>query len=482
MSMSQPTLLFYDLETSGLQKTFDQVVEFAAIRTTMDLVEIERHHIYVQLTKDTVPAPDAFITHQIGLEQLAQHGVPEAEAITTIHRLLNQPGTISLGYNTLGFDDVFLRFSFARSLLPPYTHQYQHGCGRLDLYPLVLLYFLYKPQVIKWPTVEDRPSMKLEHIAAENGWLTGQAHHAMTDVEATLALAKALASAEAMWQFAFGYFTKASDWSRIQSYHSTLPNLNAPLAYISLLVSGKAGYARRYLIPALCLGVHKQYTNQVVWLRLDDETLPSTIDSTEAFSRLLIRKKLGEPPIALPYKEKYYTAMPESYRTITEANIAWIAEQADWYKTIQTYALNWQYPEVPNVDLDANLYQLAFPSKTTQLLCQDLLAALRQSADSSLLASFQDPIMQQKAIRYIWRFYDHLLPTAYHEAISVYWQQVLQPEDVLIDFAGRPRYSPEAAMARITELTQQPLTPVQQAVLTQLSTYIAQHFAVTATS
>lgn len=477
--MSQPTLLFYDLETSGLSKTFDQVVEFAAIRTTLDLVEIERHHIYVQLTKDTVPAPDAFITHQIGLEQLAQHGIPEAEAITMIHGLLNQPGTISLGYNTLGFDDEFLRFSFARCLLPPYTHQYQHGCGRLDLYPLVLLYFLYKPEVIQWPTVEDRPSMKLEHIAAENGWLTGQAHHAMTDVEATLSLARALASEEAMWQFASGYFNKASDWSRIQSYHSTVPSLESPTAYLGLLVSGKAGHARRYLIPALCLGVHKQYTNQVLWLRLDDEALPSATADDEGLARLLIRKKLGEAPIALPYKEKYTSAMPEANRAVAEANIAWLGQQVDWYKEIQTYALHWQYAKVPGVDLDANLYQLAFPSKNTQLLCQDFLAALTEAADSSLLASFQDPIMQQKAIRYLWRFHTDCLPAAYQETVSAYWQQVMQPADALIDFAGRTRYGPEAAIARIAELAEQPLSPVQQAVLTQLKTYIQQHFTVT---
>ena len=42
------TYLFYDIETTGLNKAFDQVLQFAAIRTDKQLNEIDRYTIKVQ--------------------------------------------------------------------------------------------------------------------------------------------------------------------------------------------------------------------------------------------------------------------------------------------------------------------------------------------------------------------------------------------------------------------------------------------------
>ena len=41
----QRTYLFYDIETSGLNKCFDQVLQFAAIRTDLELHELEHYEI-----------------------------------------------------------------------------------------------------------------------------------------------------------------------------------------------------------------------------------------------------------------------------------------------------------------------------------------------------------------------------------------------------------------------------------------------------
>ena len=135
------TYLFYDVETTGLNKAFDQVVQFASIRTDEKFHELERHNIRIALRPDVVPSPEAVMTHRIFGED--GNELCELNAMKKIHNLMNRPGTISVGYNTLGFDDEFLRFSFYRNLLTPYTHQYASGCGRMDIFAAAIFYFIF---------------------------------------------------------------------------------------------------------------------------------------------------------------------------------------------------------------------------------------------------------------------------------------------------------------------------------------------------
>ena len=470
--MSANTFLFYDLETSGLSKTFAQVVEFAAIRTTTDFDEIERVHFYVNITRDTVPEPDAFITHQIGLDKL-KSGISENDATAKIHAMFNKAGTISLGYNTLGFDDEFLRFSFARCLLPPYTHQYLNGCGRMDLYPITVLYYLYKNNVITWPDIDGKPSMKLEHIAGVNNWLTGQAHHAMTDVEATLSLAKALASAEEMWQFSLGYFNKHQDLDRMRTYcHTVFPEISNKY-YLALLIWGKLGSLNKFSAPAICFGVHKIYKNQTIWLRLDRDDFAA---DNALLKNNIIRKKLGEAPISLPFKNKYSSVLDEKRIDLMQKNLTYLESNHNVCQDICEYALNDKYPEIEGVDLDANLYQIPFPSRQMQQLSHDFLSAVNDHNDISLLSAFIDKVLQEKAIRYLWRYFPELLPQNYDEPMNMYWQEVLSNESSLIDFKQNVRFSPSQAIDRASILMQQDLSPQQQEVLRQLLGYLEQHF------
>ena len=108
--------LFYDIETTGLNKAFDQILQFAAIRTDRQLNEIERHAVTVKLRPDVIPSPAALLTNRIPVTKFFG-AMCEYEAMQLIHRLMNQPGTISLGYNTLGFDDEFIRFAFHRKII-----------------------------------------------------------------------------------------------------------------------------------------------------------------------------------------------------------------------------------------------------------------------------------------------------------------------------------------------------------------------------
>src|SRR6056300_1448363 len=108
--------LFYDVESSDLNKVFGQILQFAAIRTDEDFNEIECHEFFVRLNRDTLPSPDAVLVHRLLPENLTK-GKTEYEALKTIHELVNQSGTMNGGYNTLGYDDDVLRFGFYRNFL-----------------------------------------------------------------------------------------------------------------------------------------------------------------------------------------------------------------------------------------------------------------------------------------------------------------------------------------------------------------------------
>ena len=136
------TYLFYDIETSGLNHAFDQILTFACIRCDLNLNEIDRQTITIRLRKDIVPSPGAFLTHGLTPDEL-KLGISEYKAALKIYKILNRPGTISLGYNSLGFDDEFLRFTFYRNLLDPYTHQYSNGCCRMDVMPITVIFRVF---------------------------------------------------------------------------------------------------------------------------------------------------------------------------------------------------------------------------------------------------------------------------------------------------------------------------------------------------
>ena len=136
------TYIFYDLETTGQNPCFDQVVRFAAKETDCNLNIINEHNISVKLRNDVIPHPKALLVNRLNINQLSK-GILEYEAFHKIHKIMNKPNTINIGYNSLNLDDKFLRFGFYRNLLDPYTHQYGTKF-RADLYNMVFMYYLYK--------------------------------------------------------------------------------------------------------------------------------------------------------------------------------------------------------------------------------------------------------------------------------------------------------------------------------------------------
>ncbi len=182
------TFFFYDLETSGLDPRQDRVMQFAGQRTDESLQPIgDPYNILLKLDRDTVP--DRGALQITGLDP-KQDGLSEAAFATLLYRDIFTPDTVTVGFNNIGFDDEFLRFSFWRSFADPYAWAYGDGKSRWDILNLVRMTRALRPEGINWPTPAGRPSNRLEHLTRANQLDHFHAHDALSDVEATIAVAR----------------------------------------------------------------------------------------------------------------------------------------------------------------------------------------------------------------------------------------------------------------------------------------------------
>jgi exodeoxyribonuclease-1 len=191
--MTQNTLYWHDYETFGLDPARDRPVQFAGIRTDEDLNILgEPLNIMARPASDTLPHPISSLITGITPQQALQQGLPEAEFIARILAELSQPGTCGVGYNSLRFDDEVTRNTLYRNLHNPYDREWQNGNSRWDIIDTVRACHDLRPEGITWPrrTDAERPSFKLEELTVANGIVHDQAHDALSDVYATIAIAK----------------------------------------------------------------------------------------------------------------------------------------------------------------------------------------------------------------------------------------------------------------------------------------------------
>ncbi|HEA54240.1 exodeoxyribonuclease I [Marinobacter antarcticus] len=183
---------WHDYETFGVDPVHDRPSQFAGVRTDADLNIIEEPLvIYCKPTDDYLPSPEACLITGITPQKAMEEGYPEAEFIAQINEAFSQPGTCVVGYNSLRFDDEVTRHTLYRNLRDPYAREWQNDNSRWDIIDMVRLTYALRPEGIVWPRKDDgSPSFKLEALTTANGIAHEAAHDAMSDVEATLAVAK----------------------------------------------------------------------------------------------------------------------------------------------------------------------------------------------------------------------------------------------------------------------------------------------------
>lgn len=184
---------FYDLETSGLKAKEDRIMQFAGQRTDLELNPIgEPVNVLVKLASDTLPGPSAIMVTGI-TPQSTQEGMSEAEFCRFLDTEIFIPGTIVTGYNSVRFDDEFMRYLWWRNFYDPYEWQWRDQRSRWDLLDVVRMVRALRPDGIKWPVLPGGKAVnRLELITKMNGIEHTHAHDALSDVEALISVTKLL--------------------------------------------------------------------------------------------------------------------------------------------------------------------------------------------------------------------------------------------------------------------------------------------------
>lgn len=184
--------VFYDTETTGTNTFFDQILQFAAVRTDEEFNELERFEIRCRLLPHIIPSPIALNITGITIESLLDKNLPSHyEMVGTIKDKLEEwSPSIFVGWNSIGFDEELLRQAFYQNLYSPYLTNTQNNC-RTDALPIVMSASHYQDSNIKVPKGSNgKTNFKLDQIAPANGFLNHNAHDAMGDVEATIHMCK----------------------------------------------------------------------------------------------------------------------------------------------------------------------------------------------------------------------------------------------------------------------------------------------------
>ncbi len=283
--MSQ-TFYWHDYETWGTDPRRDRPCQFAGLRTDADLNEIgDPLCVLGRPATDVLPHPEACLLTGITPQLADRDGLIEAEFAAVIHAELSRPGTCGVGYNSMRFDDEVTRHLFYRNFIDPYAREWRNGNSRWDLIDVVRLAHALRPEGIAWPTRDDGvTSFKLTDLTAANGIAHGQAHDALADVRATIAIARLLRRAQPKL---FDYALTLRDKRRTRE----LLSRGRPLLHVSARYPAALGC----IAPIFPVAAHPTNTNAIICFDLRSDPAQLLDLSVEE-----IRLRLFTPSEQLP--------------------------------------------------------------------------------------------------------------------------------------------------------------------------------------
>lgn len=462
------TFFWYDFEATGIDPRRDRPLQVAGVRTDEDLNEIgEPLCIDCRLAEDVLPHPMACLITGIGPERASQ-GLPEADFIGQLHAQMAEPGTCSVGYNSFRYDDEMTRFTLYRNYHDPYAREWQAGNSRWDLLDALRAAHALRPEGIHWPQQDGYTSLRLELLTQANGIDHGQAHDALADVRATIAMARCLKQAQPRL---FDYLLDLRSKQRVTALID-LQQLR-PLVHIS----GRFGRERQGLALVLPLAWHPQNKNAlIVWDLAADPEMLIDLTADQLRERLYTRREdLAEgeqrPGLKLVHINKCpFLADTKVLRAedIQRLQLDMPALQANaerlaaWRgqglaKLHAIYASQAIAVEQPPSDAELQLYDGFISDADRRIL------PMIREADGGILAKTQWPLRDQRLVDMLARYRARNFPATLSESEQAQWQHYCK-ERLSGAVPGAP-VTLEGFLAAAEEALKQCEDPQQRALL-----------------
>jgi len=435
------TLYWHDYETTGATPSRDRPSQFAGVRTDEALNIIgDPLVLYCKPCRDVLPHPVACLVTGITPQQQEQEGVPERDFISKIHQEFSKHGTCGVGYNSLRFDDEVTRYTLYRNFYDPYEREWKNNNSRWDIIDMMRLARALRPDGIEWPNYEDgSPCFKLEALTQANGLSHASAHDALSDVLATIGMAKLLREKQPqLYQYLYDHRSKQRVAGLVDLVH------RKPFLHVSSMLPRDNGYVA-LMIP---LAQHPTNKNAVLCFNLmGDASALAALSSEEIAQRLFTSSSdLPEGVERLPLKAVHLNKCP----VVATAKLLDSTAAQRLGIDLQRCEENWQFLQQQfqsqtglanklasvftqqkfssSDDAELQLYDGFLPNQDKPLLAQ-----VRQAASSDLQEGaflFQDKRYQELLFRYRARnYFESLSEDEQHRWEELRFQRLTNPAE-----------------------------------------------------
>ena len=416
--------VFYDTETTGTETTFDQILQFAAIRTDDNLNELKRFNIRCRLLPHIIPSPMALHVTHVTPSMLTDSALPSHyEMVRQIRDTLLEwsPATF-IGFNSMSFDENLLRQAFFQTLHPAYLTN-TNGNARSDALRVAHAASVYTPDAMVVQTDDrGRQVFKLDRLANANGYNHGDAHEAMADVEATIHMVRLIRNrAPDVWKA----MDRAATKNAVKEYVATESLFSLTESYFGRIYSWLVTSCGQNPKDAGQLSVFDLFFDPDDYRFLSAEDLVPVLNASPKVIRSLRanRQPIMMPANAAPDGTKALQIPPGERCRRVEV----IQGDPDFQARVgQAQALRFADKEPP-AHVEQRIYD-GFPNAADEALMEQFHQA-NWGERSALASQIEDPRLGEFARRLIYFERPEMLPDSQSAELSAWMANRVLTED-----------------------------------------------------